>query len=343
MSERILVTILAGLLAVCFRASAEETAPDFKEVQQVVREHLTGATDESVNRAAIDGLLLALKGRAELVPATVGSATNMPSLVTRQEVLDDGVGYVRIGRVAAGLADAFAKSAKELGASNKLSGIVVDLRFAGGNDYAAAAAVADLFVKSELPLLNGGSGLVSSREKTNAIRLPVVALVNGETVEAAEALAAVLRQTGVGLLLGNKTAGRAGVRSDFKLSTGQTLRVVTAPVLLGDAKPVPATGVVPDIEVSVKLEAERAFYADTLATAAKVHTAGQTNATAHSSKRVRLTEADLVREKRSDGDFESITNARVKAEPEVFVIQDPALSRSVDLLKGLAVVRPGGP
>ena len=42
---------------------------------------------------------------------------------------------------------------------------------------------------------------------------------------------------GAGLLIGSLTAGRAGVRSEFKLSTGQTLRVVTAPVLLGDAKP----------------------------------------------------------------------------------------------------------
>jgi C-terminal processing protease CtpA/Prc len=342
MSERFFVIVILGMLAGAVRASAGAPLPDFKEVQQVVREHLAGATDESVNRAAIDGLILALKGRAELVTPASDEATNRPALVARQEVFDDGVGYARVGLVADGLAAAVAKSVSELGASNKLSGLVLDLRFAGGNDYAAAAAVADLFLKSEIPLLNGGKGLVSSSGKTNAIRMPVVALVNSETVEAAEALAAVLRQTGLGLLLGNKTAGRAGVRSDFKLSTGQTLRVVTAPVLLGDAKPVAATGVLPDIEVPVKIEAERAFYADAPATTSKVHVAGATNSVARSAKRVRVTEADLVREKRGDGDFESVTNARVKAEPEVYAIQDPALSRAIDLLKGLAVVRPGG-
>ena len=215
-------------------------------------------------------------------------------------------------------------------------------RFADGEDYAAATSTVDLFLKTEMPLLNAGKGLVSSQEKTNAIRLPVVALVNGETGAAAEAVAAMLRQTGAGLLIGGRTAGRAGVTSDFKLSSGQTVRVVTAPVLLGDAKPVPATGVVPDIEVAVKADDEAAFYADSIKPVATAKNSS-TNATAsaRSAKRIRVTEADLVREKRGDGDFETVTNARVKSEAEVPVIQDPALARAVDLLKGLAVVRQG--
>lgn len=341
-TDRIVTTTILSLLAGGLLARAENPAPDFKEVQQVIREHLAGATDESVNRAATEGLLLALKGRAELATNTAIAATNPPALVARQNVFDDGVGYARVGRVADGLAGAVAAAVKDLGASNKLTGLVLDLRFASGEDYGAAAATVDLFLKSEQPLMNAGKGLVSSQEKTNAIRMPVVALVNSETGEAAEALAAVLRQTGAGLLIGSRTAGRAGVRGEFKLSTGHTLRVVTAPVLLGDAKPVPATGIVPDIEVAVKPEAERAFYADSYFTSPRNPAASSTNSTARSTKRVRLTEADLVREKRGDGDFETVTSARVKAEPEAHIIQDPALSRAIDLLKGLAVVRHGG-
>ena len=324
------------------RAADSAAAPAFKEFQQIVRDHLTGATDETVNRAAVEGLIAALKGRVSLVTNSESATTNAMAAVSRQTVFDSSIGYVRVVRIEAGLATAVDTAVKELGVSNKLSGLVLDLRFAEGEDYAAATSVVDLFLKTEMPLLNAGKGLVSSQEKTNAIRLPVVALVNGETGAAAEAVAAMLRQTGAGLLIGGRTAGRAGVTSDFKLSSGQTVRVVTAPVLLGDAKPVPATGVVPDIEVAVKADDEAAFYADSIKPVATAKNSS-TNATAsaRSAKRIRVTEADLVREKRGDGDFETVTNARVKSEAEVPVIQDPALARAVDLLKGLAVVRQG--
>ena len=336
MIARCFALALAGAaLSATNLLATDVAAPDFKEVQQIVREHLAGATDETVNRAAVDGLLVALKGRVTLVTNTESATTNDVSLVTRESVFDGSIGYLRIAHVEAGLAAAVDAEVKALGVSNKLTGLVLDLRFAEGEDYAAAASAVDLFLKAEMPLLNAGKGLVSSQEKTNAIRLPVVALVNGET--------------GAGLLIGGRTAGRAGVTTDFKLSSGQTVRVVTAPVQLGDAKSVPSTGVVPDIEVAVKADDEKDFYADSFSgttVGAKQggssrNSSTNTTASSRSGKRIRVTEADLVREKRGDGDFEAVTNARVKSEVEVPVIQDPALARAVDLLKGLAVVRQG--
>ena len=263
MIARCFALALTGFaLTVSSLRAADIATPDFKEIQQVVREHLAGATDESVNHAAVSGLIAALKGRVSLITNSESVITNESLLVLRQSVFDASIGYVRIGRVEAGLAGAVAAAVQELGVSNKLAGLILDLRFAAGEDYAAAAGGVDLFLKTERPLLNAGKGLVSSQEKTNAIHLPVAALVNGETGAAAEVLAASLRQTGVGLLIGSRTAGRAGVTGDFNLSSGQTVRIVTAPVQLGDAKPVPATGVVPDIEVAVKADDELAFYED---------------------------------------------------------------------------------
>lgn len=312
------------------------SAPDFKEVQQIVREHLAGATDDSMNRAAVDGLLLALKGRATVITNASEPSTN--PVVSHERVFDGGIGYVRLARIESPLAESLNAAVKELSLSNKLNGLILDMRFAEGENYAAGADAVDLFLKSEMPLLNAGKGLVSSKEKTNAFTLPVVGLVNGETGGAAEAVAATLRQSGAGLLIGSRTSGRAGVKNDFKLSNGQTLRVVVAPVQLGNAKAIPSTGVVPDIEVLVKLDDERAFHADPFANSA----AAQTNSTATTrARRVRPSESDLVRQKRGEGDVESLMTARAIAEPETLLVQDPALSRAIDLLKGLAVVRQG--
>ncbi|MFN3410459.1 MAG: S41 family peptidase [Limisphaerales bacterium] len=330
---------LAGLLAVgttfagvvCPLRAAEPPVPDFDEVRRIVREQLAGATDESVNRAAVEGFLQALGGRVAL--AAPEATTEAGPLIPRQQVFDGSIGYLRVARVAPGLADAVATAARELMATNTLGGLVLDLRFTAGADYAAAAATVDLFLAREVPLLNAGQGLVSSQTKTNALRLPVVALVNGQTSEGAEALAAVLRKTGAGLVLGSRTAGRAAVMREFPLSNGQTLRVAVAPILLGDAKPVPMTGLEPDIVVTVKPEDERAAYEDPFVVVAG---AGSATNAVRVARRPRVSEADLVRERRGESPA-----TRTKTEPETPVLADVALGRAIDLLKGLAVVRGG--
>lgn len=336
---------LAGMLLLALSLPAVESPapPDFKEVETVLREHLTGATDASLNRAAVDGLLLALKGRVVLetnASATAAAPAATGPCVAKQRIFDGGVAYVQVRQVADALPGEIAAAVKRLSATNKLTGFVLDLRFAEGTDYAAAARTVDLFLSKEVPLLNAGQGLLRSEAKTNAIELPVVALMNGETGGAAEAIAAMLRQTGTGLLIGTRTAGHAGVMNDFKLSTGQTLRLLTASIQLGDAKAISTTGVTPDIEVKVNPDDERQFYANPFAGTVGAED-GSTNAAANPPKRVRLTEADLVREHRTDGDAEADIAPLGRTGPDGPVVQDPALARGIDLLKGLAVVRQG--
>ena len=79
---------------------------------------------------------------------------------------------------------------------------------------------------------------------------------------AAEALAAVIRETGTGLILGSRTAGQAAIAEEFPLKNGQRLRVATAPIQLGDGSSLSLEGVNPDITVQVTSEAERTYYAD---------------------------------------------------------------------------------
>ena len=100
--------------------------------------------------------------------------------------------------------------------------------------------------------------MVSSRDKTNAIQMPVVVLVNKYTAGAAEALAAVVRAVGAGLVLGSETAGQATIAKKFPLKNGDELRIATAPVTLGDGTAISLTGVKPDIDVTVNAEEERA-------------------------------------------------------------------------------------
>src|SRR5262249_43692162 len=147
---------------------------------------------------------------------------------------EGNIAYLRITKVDEDLARAVSAAYQQLSSTNKISGLVLDLRYTDGTDYAAATATADLFVGKNEPLLNWGNGVVSSHEKPDAITVPVAVLVNHATSGASEALAAMLREVNAGLILGNRTAGAAMVSQEYPLKDGERLRIASAPVTLGD-------------------------------------------------------------------------------------------------------------
>src|SRR5439155_16913447 len=190
------------------------------------------------------------------------SASAEATLVSQAAVYDKSYGYLRVARVAAGLAEQLKSAYEKLNATNKLKGLVLDLRFADGHDFTAAANAADRFLSKEQPLLSWEEDSAHSTAKSNAIDVPVSVLINRQTVGAAEALAAVLRETDGSVLIGARTAGQAHVFKEFNLANGQRLRIATGQVQLGTRKSLSVRGVAPDIEVAVKSDDEKAYFAD---------------------------------------------------------------------------------
>jgi hypothetical protein len=348
------ISLLAGLLA-AFAGQADLWAqskaegagtPDFKEVYDSIRAHAVGVSEADLNRAAVQGTLAALSPKVRLL--TNGSPSRPSAtvpLVSKNSTMDGEIAYLRVERIGQGLDTAVRDAWQNLGRTNKLKGVVLDLRYADGDDYPAAAATADVFLKKDVPLLNWGNGLVRSKEKSDAILVPVAVLVNRFTSEAAEALAAAMRESGAGLILGGRTAGQAMVAQDFPLKNGDQLRIATAPVQLGNGSALSAEGIKPDIAVDVSAEEERAYYADAfrlagrgdLSVGAGMYLTNPPSGT-NRVRRPRFNEAELVRERReglSEGD---LTGAKER-ESEKPLVYDPALARALDLLKGLAMVR----
>jgi hypothetical protein len=108
--------------------------------------------------------------------------TNMD--LVKSAVLEKTVAYLHIGQVQTGLAEQISAAEIALAATNHIAGIVLDLRFANGDDLTAAKATADVLTQK---------------------RLPLVILVNGQTSGAAAELAAALRTGREGLVLGGAT------------------------------------------------------------------------------------------------------------------------------------------
>ncbi|MDB6022954.1 MAG: Peptidase [Pedosphaera sp.] len=356
--KMILGAAATALLALPMLGRADvntNSAPDFKEVYDLIRTHLAGETEADLNRDAVQGLLHQLHSKVSLVGSENAPTASTDAPVLAKSSLYDGpVAYLRVGRVGEGLVNKIVAAYKELDGTNHLKGLVLDLRFADGHDYAEAAAVADLFITKEKPLLDWGHGVVQSKAKTDAISLPVAVLVNQETVAAAEALAAMLREDDRAILLGSNTAGEATMSQEFPLKDGGYLRIATAAIKLGNGEMLSAKGVKPDIQVSVKPEDERAYYADpfkempsSMALIASILGESSVNSATNGTNRIahprQINEAELMRERKEkpgaelDGAPPPMT-AR-EAEAEKPVIRDPVLGRALDLVKGISVIR----
>jgi hypothetical protein len=327
--------------------SAVSEDPDFKEVYDLIRTNVTGLSQPQLDRAAIQALVSALAPRVAFVSGDKDkeSATNTP-LLPKVTIFAGDIGYIRVAHVEEELTQAIRDNVQALLATNKLKGIVMDLRFTTGRDFAAAAGVADLFLNKERPLLDWGDGMKRSAAKPDATTLPLAVLVNRETAGAAEAVAAVLRDTGASLVLGNRTAGQAMIAQEFPLKNGERLRIATAPIKLGSGALLSAEGVNPDIPVQVSLDEERAYFVDAFKTApstnalfAGVNLSLTNQSTTNRTRRNRINEAELVRERREGSSFDADLALGRATEPEKPVVRDPVLARALDIIKGLAVVR----
>jgi hypothetical protein len=340
---------LAGMMGSATGAAPDQQALNFQEVYELLKSNLAGTSEAELNGAAVRGLLDQLAAKVTLVgevPAALGQAST--NALVAATLFDESYGYFRVNRLESGTAREFQALADRFRATNALKGVVIDLRFTGGHEYAAAVALADRFFTSEQELVNWGEGWKRSTSKTNALTLPVAILVNRKTTGAAEALAGMLRHRQVGLLIGTNTAGQASMAKEFALKSGQRLRLAVAPIKVADGKELPFTGIPADIGVDVSPEDELAWYDDAYKvlprsgwSSASTNEAGLVST--NRPMRRRVNEAELVRMNRDGQTLDRdppFTNAPGQTfERPTPVVNDPALVRALDLLKGLAVVQ----
>ena len=338
--------ILLKLVGVtCLGAEAQQSTPDFKEVYDLIRAHLPDTSDTDLNRAAVQGLLSSLGGKVSLTGDSDNAAATDALLVNKTSLFDGPVAYVRVTRVAEGLDKAVREAWDGLAKTNQLAGFIMDLRYAGGTDYAAAVATAELFIKKEQPLLDWGQGMVRSKDKPELKIIPLAVLANQQTAAASEALGAILREAGAALILGSRTAGHAMISQEYPLKDGQRLRIATTPIQLGDGSSLSSEGLKPDISVDVSPSDERAYYADAFKELSRTGpgpgavASTSSGASTNRVRRPRFNEAELVRERRdgslSDGD----QSGAGSGDADKPVVRDPVLARALDFLKGLNVIR----
>jgi carboxyl-terminal processing protease len=129
--------------------------------------------------------------------------------------------------------------------------IILDLRDNPGGELQAAVKVADYFVPQG-PVVyvdyRRGKDEVY-RADGYRITLPLVVLVNENSASAAEIVAAAVKETKAGKIVGTRTFGKGVVQSVFPLRNGAGLKLTTARYLTPQKHSINKEGIEPDVEV----------------------------------------------------------------------------------------------
>jgi carboxyl-terminal processing protease len=157
-----------------------------------------------------------------------------------------------------------------------------------------------------------------------------VVLVDADTAEAPEAVAAVLQQCAKALVVGDRTAGRAYQFSEVPLN-GAVLRVAVGQVVLADGKEPGESGLTPDIVVGIgpaaKKEVMRSITAKGIASVTNEH------------DRPHLNEAALV--SGSNPEVDELEAEQSGQKPAAGLI-DRQLQRALDLVTSISIFQAKG-
>ena len=239
----------------------------------------------------------------------------------KSELVEPGFARIRISRfqnqTGARLLEAI-RHVEEVN-GGPLSGAVLDLRNNPGGILSGAVSVADAFLDDGLIVYTEGRN-PDSREEYYAkpsdflSGVPIVALVNGGSASAAEIVAGALQDRRRAVIAGTRTFGKGSVQTIVTLDDGSALKLTTSRYYTPSGHSIQARGITPDITLPpLRIEAAESGAS--------------------------ILEGNLPGHLENDEG----APARIPAGTAVesLAIEDFPLFQAINILKGLALQRPG--
>lgn len=206
-----------------------------------------------VNRAALQGLLERLDFGAMLLTEKTRAERDSPFSFHHARA-HEAIAYVRFGRYTEEEIGQFDTALKEFQADKAISHLILDLRSPQAQaEFSIASRILsrfrppnELLFKIRRPGNDRPTLFVSSPE-AESCRLQTILLVDRETGNVGEIIAAVLKRQTDCLVIGEKTPGLAVEYQDTPLGEDRILRYAIAEVVLEDDSSIFRTGITPDL------------------------------------------------------------------------------------------------
>jgi carboxyl-terminal processing protease len=244
----------------------------------------------------------------------------------KYRMLEPGFAYVRLSQFQARTAEDMLTGigALKREAGGTLQGLVLDLRNNPGGVLNAAVAISDAFLSAGTIVYTEGrvndSQLRFKAAPDDILEgAPIVVLVNEGSASASEIVAGALQDHKRAVIMGQQTFGKGSVQTIVPVNDTTAVKLTTARYFTPNGRSIQAEGIVPDIVLeNVRL------------------TRGEDGP-------ARLKEADLARHLTGpDEDAgEAAPKSKKPDEQAARDREDYGLNEALNLLKGLAILRPG--
>jgi carboxyl-terminal processing protease len=174
----------------------------------------------------------------------------------KSEMLESGMGYVRISQFSETTGDDLEAALKDLRKRNAgpLKGLVLDLRNNPGGVLEAAVSVSDTFLDSGVIVTAKGRTPESKFEMDatpgDALNgAPIVVLINGGSASAAEIVAGALKDNHRAKLMGRTSFGKGSVQTVIPLTGDRAIKLTTSLYYTPSGISINHRGIAPDIEL----------------------------------------------------------------------------------------------
>lgn len=166
-------------------------------------------------------------------------------------VLEDNVGYIRIGSFANNTYAEFNESLDEMRKA-EVKNIIIDLRNNTGGLVSSAVEIAQQIVpKGKIVDVKYRDSRYNITYNSNLTKqeFNFAVLVNQHTASAAEILASAIQDSGCGKLVGEQTYGKAVIQNTFPLTNGTVFKLTVGQYITRNGREINHKGLTPDEKV----------------------------------------------------------------------------------------------
>lgn len=235
-----------------------------KEAGLAANDIIVSVNDESTEGWTVDDAVgkirgeegttvkLEIKRGSEIKDFSITRAIiNNPSV---ESSIENNIGIITISRFDEETGDLTRTAAQDLKDRNVI-GVILDLRGNGGGYLEAARDVAGVWLSNKIVVTEKTGSIIVETVKTGSESIlsdmPTIVLVNGASASASEIVAGALQDYDKATIVGEQTYGKGSVQRLLPLTGGAQLKVTTARWYTPNNVNITASGIAPDIKVSL--------------------------------------------------------------------------------------------
>lgn len=200
---------------------------------------------------------LVIKRKDEIKNISVNRQDISPNNV-ESEILDGNIGYIKIWSFDNKIYSQFNEQYEKLMNSN-IAGLVIDVRNNPGGLVKDTVDILELMLpKCDVLRLvyKNGNQKVYKCDGKNEINIPLAVLVNSRSASASEILSSAIKDSGKGVVIGEKTYGKGIVQTIEGLNGYGALSITTSKYYTPSGTEIHGNGIEPNIVVKLPEEVE---------------------------------------------------------------------------------------